>query len=164
MWDYLHERFGHVSWERLVSGPGLAHLYEFLRDSGRGVEQELVNRRSREYHAQLGAAGMQVASADAPAQERVAAAAQETGDAGVLSPVDAQLLALALERDATLITDDFAMQHVAAAMGIAWMPVETVGIAKQLRWRWTCSGCRQKWDEPHGECPTCGSALRRTRR
>ena len=62
-----------------------------------GVEQELVNRRSREYHAQLGAAGMQVVSADAPAQERVAAAAQETGDASVLSPVDAQLLALALE-------------------------------------------------------------------
>ena len=129
-----------------------------------GVEQELVNRRSREYHAQLGAAGMQVASADAPAQERVAAAAQETGDAGVLSPVDAQLLALALERSATLITDDFAMQNVAAAMGIAWLPVETVGIAKQLRWRWTCSGCRQKWDEPHGECPTCSSELRRTRR
>ena len=68
------------------------------------------------------------------------------------------------EREATLITDDFAMQNVAAAMGIAWLPVETVGIAKQLRWRWTCSGCRQKWDEPHGECPTCGSELRRTRR
>ena len=129
-----------------------------------GVEPELVNRRSREYHAQLAAAGMQVAVADAPSQELVAAAAQETGDAGVLSPVDSQLLALALERDATLITDDFAMQNVAASLGIAWLPVETDGIAKQLRWRWSCSGCQQRWDEPHGECPTCGSELRRTRR
>lgn len=129
-----------------------------------GVEQELVNRRSREYHAQLAAAGMQVASPDGDAQQRVATTARETGDAGVLSPVDSQLLALALERNATLITDDFAMQNVAAAMGVAWLPVETNGIAKQLRWRWRCGGCRQRWDEPHGECPTCGSELRRTRR
>jgi glucokinase len=44
LWDYLHERFGHVSWERLVSGPGLAHLYDFLRDSGRGGEQEWLRQ------------------------------------------------------------------------------------------------------------------------
>ncbi len=129
-----------------------------------GVEPELVNRRSREYHAQLAAAGMQVAMASETARQQVETTAQETGDGGVLSPVDTELLALALERDATLITDDFAMQNVAASLGIAWLPVETAGIAKQLRWRWTCSGCRQKWDDPHGECPTCGSELRRTRR
>ena len=35
---YLIERFGHVSYERVVSGPGLAHIYEFLRDSGRMEE------------------------------------------------------------------------------------------------------------------------------
>ena len=29
---------GHVSWERLVSGPGVVSLYEFLRDTGRGEE------------------------------------------------------------------------------------------------------------------------------
>ena len=28
----------HVSWERVVSGPGLAGIYEFLRDTGRGTE------------------------------------------------------------------------------------------------------------------------------
>lgn len=35
---YLQERFGHVSWERVLSGPGLHNLYQFLRDSGRGEE------------------------------------------------------------------------------------------------------------------------------
>ena len=129
-----------------------------------GVEPELVNRRSLEYHAQLAAAGLQVSVADVAARERVQTTAQETGDAGVLSPVDLELLALALERKATLVTDDFAMQNVAATLDIAWLPVETDGIAKQLRWRWSCSGCQQRWDEPHGECPTCGSELRRTRR
>jgi glucokinase len=29
---------GHVSWERVVSGPGLVTIYEFLRDTGRGEE------------------------------------------------------------------------------------------------------------------------------
>ena len=36
---YLHRTLGpHVSWERVVSGPGLARVYEFLRDTGRGTE------------------------------------------------------------------------------------------------------------------------------
>ena len=36
---WLQGRFGqHVSWERVVSGPGLVSLYEFLRDTGRGEE------------------------------------------------------------------------------------------------------------------------------
>ncbi len=29
---------GHVSWERVVSGPGLLNIYAFLRDTGRGTE------------------------------------------------------------------------------------------------------------------------------
>jgi glucokinase len=28
--DFLAKRFGHVSWERVVSGPGLANIFEFL--------------------------------------------------------------------------------------------------------------------------------------
>jgi glucokinase len=36
---YLRAKLGgHVSWERVVSGPGLANIYAFLRDTGRGVE------------------------------------------------------------------------------------------------------------------------------
>jgi glucokinase len=29
---FLHARFGHVSYERILSGPGLVNVYEFLRD------------------------------------------------------------------------------------------------------------------------------------
>jgi glucokinase len=36
---HLRRIFGsHISWERVVSGPGLAGIYEFLRDSGHGPE------------------------------------------------------------------------------------------------------------------------------
>lgn len=35
---YLSARFGHVSYERIVSGPGLVNAYHFLRDTHRGEE------------------------------------------------------------------------------------------------------------------------------
>ncbi len=37
---YLEKRFGHVSNERLLSGPGLVNIFDFLRDSGRGAPPE----------------------------------------------------------------------------------------------------------------------------
>ena len=37
---HLQTRFGHVSYERAVSGPGLVNLYQFLRDTGRGEEPQ----------------------------------------------------------------------------------------------------------------------------
>jgi len=36
--QWLSTRFGHVSWERLVSGPGLVNVYRFLLDTRRGEE------------------------------------------------------------------------------------------------------------------------------
>ncbi|HWC17521.1 MAG TPA: glucokinase, partial [Terriglobales bacterium] len=39
LWQYLHRKFGHVSWERVLSGPGQYNVYEFLRQSGRGQEE-----------------------------------------------------------------------------------------------------------------------------
>ncbi len=35
---FLQARFGHVSYERILSGPGLVNVYEFLRDTGCGKE------------------------------------------------------------------------------------------------------------------------------
>ncbi len=37
---YLLTRFGHVSYERIVSGPGLVNVYLFLKDTHRGDEKE----------------------------------------------------------------------------------------------------------------------------
>ena len=39
LWQYLHNKFGHVSWERVLSGPGQYNIYEFLRQSGKGREE-----------------------------------------------------------------------------------------------------------------------------
>ncbi len=34
LWHYLHKRFGHVSIERVLSGPGLLNIYSWLKNSG----------------------------------------------------------------------------------------------------------------------------------
>jgi glucokinase len=44
---YLKGRFGHVSYERILSGPGLVNVYDFLRDSG-------VAKESPEFAAAMG--------------------------------------------------------------------------------------------------------------
>jgi glucokinase len=38
LYRWLYRRHGHVSWERVVSGPGLVNIYTFLRDTKRGEE------------------------------------------------------------------------------------------------------------------------------
>jgi glucokinase len=37
---YLSARYEHVSCERIVSGPGLVNVFQFLRDTGRGTEPQ----------------------------------------------------------------------------------------------------------------------------
>jgi len=48
LWRYLLARFGHASWERVVSGPGLVNVYDFLRDTGRGEEPAWLAEEMRE--------------------------------------------------------------------------------------------------------------------
>ncbi len=40
LFRYLHARYGHVSYERVLSGPGLVNIFEFLRDTGKGKVPE----------------------------------------------------------------------------------------------------------------------------
>jgi glucokinase len=37
LFNYLCSRYGHVSYERVLSGPGLMNIFDFLRDTGRGT-------------------------------------------------------------------------------------------------------------------------------
>ncbi len=36
LYQYLRGRYGHVSYERILSGPGLVNVFDFLRDTGKG--------------------------------------------------------------------------------------------------------------------------------
>jgi glucokinase len=46
--QYLMDRFGHVSYERILSGSGLFHIYQFLRESKRfGKESEWLAKKMK---------------------------------------------------------------------------------------------------------------------
>jgi glucokinase len=45
--EYLLKQFQRVSYERVVSGPGLLNIYHFLRDSGRGEEPPWLAEQMR---------------------------------------------------------------------------------------------------------------------
>lgn len=46
--EYLLERFSHVSYERVLSGPGLLNIYRFLRDSGGGDEPAWLKEKLKQ--------------------------------------------------------------------------------------------------------------------
>jgi glucokinase len=49
--EYLMQIYtDHVSPERVVSGPGFMHIYEFLRDTGRGEEPNWLTEQIRDPH------------------------------------------------------------------------------------------------------------------
>ena len=48
LWWYLHKRFGHVSIERVLSGPGLLNIYSWLKDSGRFREPAWLKQKIKE--------------------------------------------------------------------------------------------------------------------
>jgi glucokinase len=47
LWQYLHDSLGHVSIERVLSGPGLVNIYSWLKSTGQEVEPDWLARRMR---------------------------------------------------------------------------------------------------------------------
>lgn len=42
LWEFLQGKFGRISAERVLSGPGLKNVYDFLRATGRATESEAI--------------------------------------------------------------------------------------------------------------------------
>ncbi|MWG33704.1 NOB1 family endonuclease [Halomarina oriensis] len=126
------------------------------------VREELNEESSLRFDAEAGA-GMTVHAPSPGSVRTVENAAERSGDARELSETDYHLVAAAFELDATLVTDDYAMQNVASRLDV---PVETIGrdgIEEEREWRWQCSGCGRTFDDDEGRCPVCGSDLSRKR-
>ena len=98
------------------------------------------------------------------AAARVAEAARRTGDEPRLSPADVEILALALERGDTAVTDDYSIQNVARVLGIPFEAVMTRGITEVRKWHLRCTGCGRYFETAVKECTVCGSAVKTTRR
>ncbi len=48
LFNYLKKKFGHVSWERLICGPGIVNIYNFLRDKKKRKEPEWLMKKMKE--------------------------------------------------------------------------------------------------------------------
>ena len=95
--------------------------------------------------------------------EKVKTAAKKTGDFDVLSPVDYEVLALGLQEEAIIITDDYAIQNVAAFLGIKYETAGIKGIRELRKWRWRCTSCGRYYRRYYPVCPVCGGTLKRVK-
>jgi len=87
-------------------------------------------------------------------------AAKDTGDFPQLSKQDISIIALCIEMNGEIISDDFAISNVAKNLGLKISPIMTQGIKDVGRWIHYCPGCRT--NHTNGKvCPACGTPLKR---
>ena len=103
---------------------------------------------------------VQVFSPGTESRAEIREAAEKTGDIDRLSPIDMEVLALAVEMDSPLISDDYSIQNVARVLGIKCLPMEQQGIKKVFYWKYKCRGCGKEYDRKIKECQICGKELR----
>ena len=84
----------------------------------------------------------------------------KTGDNLTISKQDVSIIALALENNIELITDDFAVTNVAKQLNIRTSSLMTKGISIVGKWISYCSMCGKEFSKQK-ECPICGSKLNR---
>jgi UPF0271 protein len=93
--------------------------------------------------------------------EEVKSVAKKTGDLEKLSRTDIQVLALAKELKATIISDDYNIQNVAKKLNIQFFPVFSKGIKEMFFWKKFCPACKRYFKKNLKECPICGTKLKR---
>ncbi len=128
------------------------------------ILDEVRPGRMRRHLDYLIESGLKVMS---PSHETIAdvrKCASDTGDIGRVSEADIEILSLAKELEAVLLTDDYSIQNIATVLEIKYQGVAQEGITETIEWRYRCKGCGRYWQEKHDSCPVCGSELKTTRR
>jgi endoribonuclease Nob1 len=87
-------------------------------------------------------------------------ASKNTGDFPQLSKQDISIIALGIETNGKIISDDFAISNVAKNLGLEIIPIMTKGIKDVGKWVHYCPGCRTN-HATGKECPVCGTPLKR---
>ncbi|MDD1742219.1 MAG: hypothetical protein LUQ47_02690 [Methanotrichaceae archaeon] len=116
------------------------------------VERELKDLRSKSL---LDICRVRVERPSKEFLARIKMAAKETGDLPYLSNADQEVLAKAMEYDAVLATDDYALQNVALHLGLRIEPIGQPVIKRQRRRVQRCSACNAPFEGD--ACPDCGT-------
>ena len=101
--------------------------------------------------------------------ETAVTVARKTGDFARLSDVDLEVLALTIELQAMLVTDDYRLQNICKHEGIQFESIQTSGAKEQWYWEMRCTGCRRIKPVTEGvqrskkdavaDCEVCGSLM-----
>ena len=90
------------------------------------------------------------------------------GDAVVLSRVDIEVLALALDLkknglSPAIVSDDYAIQNVSETLGMEHASLATFGIAQKFDWIYYCPACFRRYttEDADQTCRVCGTPLKR---
>jgi UPF0271 protein len=123
------------------------------------VADELKDLASKVRFDLLRESGLGVLDPETIYVSRAREASISAGENEVLSRADTDVLALAVQLDAAVVTDDYALQNVARKLGVAVVPLRQKGTSG-IRWKYRCTGCGRYHAGP-GECPVCGSPVKR---
>ena len=104
---------------------------------------------------------LQIVNSDRKNIEKVVAAARRTGDYQKLSEADISIIALALQLEIVLVTNDYAVANVATTLKIPVKSLASKGITHTRRWIAYCSACGRAFGANAKECRLCGNRLRR---
>jgi len=104
---------------------------------------------------------LKILEPDKECLRQVITMAKKTGDYEKLSTADISILALAFQIKSTLISDDYAVQNIAAILKIPVGTVGTKGITKIRRWINFCNACGKAYGPNINQCMLCGNTLRR---
>jgi Predicted nucleic acid-binding protein, consists of a PIN domain and a Zn-ribbon module len=129
------------------------------------VEDEIRSEEARLRYDIAKAEGLRVEAVDSAFLADIIKQAECTRDIERLSKPDLGILAKALEYKGTdenviLLTDDFAVQNIAARLDIEVMPVAQRIIKDKIIWQKQCTGCFRHYKDGD-DCPVCGSPLRK---
>jgi len=103
---------------------------------------------------------LKIREPDKESTEAAIKAAKDTGDFPQLSKQDISIIALCIEMNGEIISDDFAISNVAKNLGLKISPIMTQGIKDVGKWVHYCPGCRTNHTNVK-ECPMCGTPLKR---
>ncbi len=99
---------------------------------------------------------------------RIKLLSTDAGDIRVLSDVDIQILALALQlknegKNPVIVSDDYSIQNIAERIEVEYKSLATLGIQHQLDWLLYCPACYRGYPSSYDKktCKICGTMLKR---
>lgn len=146
----------------ILSGKDFPSHYELY--SSPKIIAEIRHGREKRRLDYLMESGLRVLPPAKKTVDLVRQSAMDTGDVARASEADLEILSLAKELDAVLLTDDYSIQNLAKELDVKYQGVSLSEITKKIIWSFRCKGCGRYWEKMHDLCPVCGSQLKTTRK